>query len=35
MRKELLEQINNAIEEYKTMKFEKLEGNKFLSIERY
>ncbi len=35
MRKELLEQINNAIEEYKTIKFEKVEGNKFLSIERY
>ena len=35
MRKEILEKINKAVEEFKTVKYEKVTGNKFLSIERY
>ena len=35
MRKELLKKINDYIDELKTIKCEKVEGSKFLSIERY
>lgn len=35
MRKELLERLNKYVEELKTIKYEKITGNKFLTIERY